>query len=307
VSGVSGPAGPVTGGPWAASGEFTPAPGGLPASGPMPPGGGIPPGGIPPGGFPPGGGFPSGGAFAPGGPAPGGGRAPARGSARRGGLAVVAAIVAAVVLLGGAATAGIVLLNRNDGDKGGGGTGQQTSNTGQQNGGTAGAKYAMTVLPENLCTKVDLGKLGTTYNKDTTAPFSSRNVTQFTSYSVCTVSRTRDTYDALSVVVSAFVFADTGLAVSTQKQALDTARSADPKTIVLTEIGEEAFAAQTLTQSTPGVMYYTVEARDGNLRLTLTGTATKINGPAPTDQEKRQFATDLAGIGKSVIAKLGSG
>jgi hypothetical protein len=307
VSGVSGPAGPVTGGPWAASGEFTPAPGGLAPSGPVPPGGAPAPGG----GFAPGGPAP-GGAFAPGGPAPRGGRAPARGSGRRGGLAVVAAIVAAVVLLGGAATAGIVLLNKDNGDKGGG-TGQQTSGTGQnggtgqQNGGTARAKYAMTALPENLCTKVDLGKLGTTYTKETTAPFSSRNVSQFTSYSVCTVSRARETGDALSVVVSAFVFADTSLAVSTQKQAFDTAKSADPKTIVLTEIGEEAFAAQTLTQSTPGVMYYNVEARDGNLRLTLTGTATKINGPAPTDQDKRQFATDLAGIAKSLIAKLGSG
>jgi hypothetical protein len=294
VSGVSGPSGPVTGGPWAASGEFTPAPGGLPTSGPMAPGA-FAPGGPAPGG-----------AFAPGGPAPGGRRAPGRGSARRGGLALVAAIAAAVVLLGGTATAGIVLLNGNDGGKGGG-TGQPTAGAsqGQPNGTSGPGKYQMTVLPENLCTKVDLGRLGTTYTKETTAPFSSRNVSSFVSNAACTVSRTRETYDALSVVVSAFVFADPNQAVSTQKQALDTAKGADPDTIVLTGLGEEAFAARTMTQSTAGVMTYTVEARDGNLRLTLYGTATKINGPAPTDQDRRQFATDLADVARSVVAKLG--
>jgi hypothetical protein len=277
----------VSGGPWP-SGEFTPA-AGLAASGTMPSGVG----------------------FAPGGPAPGGGLAPARRPAGRGGLAVVAAVAVAVLLLAGAGVTGLVLLNQKNASDGKGnnpGTGQTDAATnGQNNGGPASAKYAMSVLPENLCSKVALGKLATSYEKEVVAPSSSRIVNSFASNASCTMTRQRGTYDSLSVVLTVLVYADTGQAVTAQKQAHDTAKGADPDTIELPGIGNEAFAARTITQSTTQVLTLTVEARDGNMRLTLYGTATRIQGPGWGDQDRRQFATDLAEVVKSTVAKLGSG
>jgi len=306
VSGIGGPAGPVSGGfspvsgTWA-SGEFTPAPG-LAASGTMPSGVGFAPGGLAPGGGPV-----HGGGLVP------GGRPPAR---RSGGLAVVAAVVAALVLLAGAGGTGIWLLNRDDPGRktgnnnpttGSGQTGGAT--TGQGNGGNGAGKYQMAALPENLCSKVDLGKLGISFEKESNAPTNTRSVNAFVSNASCNLLRGHGSYDSLSVVLIAFVYADTGQAVSNQKQTLDSAKGADPDTIVLTGVGEEAFAARTLTQSSPQsqTLSYTIEARDGNMRMTLYGTSIRVQGQAFSDQERRQFANDLGDVAKSTIGKLGSG
>jgi hypothetical protein len=311
VSGASGPVsggfGPVSGGPWA-FGEFTPAHGGPAApgattSGPMAPGGGP--------GFAPGGGP----GFAPGG---GPGFAPARRPARRGGLVVVAAIVAAVVLLGGAGVTGLVLLNNNKNTPSGSGPGgNNTTGTGGQTGGgtgqddngggTGAAKYPMTALPENLCAKVDLGKLATSYETESQKPTFTRAVNPFISNATCGISRGHGQYDILTMNLMALVYADTGQARTAYTQAHDTAKGADPDLAALTGVGEEAHASQTITTSSNQVASYTVEARDGNLRLTLYGTGTRIDTSGWSDQERRQFITDLGDVVKATIAKLGSG
>jgi hypothetical protein len=305
VSGVSGPAGPVSGGFGAVSGqwgsgEFTPAPG-LAASGTMPSGVGFAPGGL-----------------APGGPglAPGGGRAPARRPGGRGGLAIVAAVAVAVLLLAGAAGTGVWLLNRDDPGKKTGnnspttGSGQTGggATTGENAGGPTAAKYQMSVLPENLCSKVDIGKFASSYEKELSAPYSVRNVNSFVSTAICSISRQRGN-DTLSLTLTMYVYADTNQAVTAQRQALDTAKVTDPNTIVLTGIGEEAHVAQTGNQSSSTVesVTYTVEARDGNLRMSLLGISTRIQGRSWTDQDRRQFANDLGDVVKTTIAKLGSG
>jgi hypothetical protein len=312
VSGVGGPPGPVSGGftPVSggpgASGEFTPAHGGptvsgAATSGPMAAGGGFAPGGLAPGGVP---------GFVPG-YAPGFG--PARRPARRGGLVVVAAIVAALVLLGGAGVTGLVLLNNNNKNTPSGnntttGTGGQTGGgPGQNNGGVGAAKYPMTVLPENLCSKVDLGKLATSYEKEYQKPSFTRTVNSFVSNATCALTRQHGGYDTLSVQVFALVYADTSQARTAYTQAHDTAKGADPNLAGLTGVGEEAHASQTITTSSNQVASYTIEARDGNLRLTLYGTGTRIDTSGWSDQERRQFITDLGEVVKASIGKLGSG
>ena len=289
VSGVSGPAGPVTGGPWAASGEFT-APSGV---------------AVPP----------AGGGLAPGGFAPSGGRPPARRS--RGGIAVLAALAVAVVLLAGAGVTGLVLLKGNDdGNRGGGGTGQPTSGTaqtggqatGQPNGKSAAAKYQMAVLPENVCTKLDLGKIGSAYEKDATAPSYTRTMNTYASVATCSLARQHGTFDLLSASLTAFVYADNNQAAASQKQVLDSAKLNDPNLTTLTGIGDEAFVGRTFTQSGANTtLMYTVEVRDGNLRLTLLGTVTRANGPEWSDQDRRQFINDLGAAAKATLAKFGSG
>ena len=295
VSGVSGPAGPVTGGPWAASGEFT-APSGV---------------AVPPAG----GGLASGGGLGPGGFAPSGGRPPARRS--RGGIAVLAALAVAVVLLAGAGVTGLVLLKGNDdGNRGGGGTGQPTSGTaqtggqatGQPNGKSAAAKYQMAVLPENVCTKLDLGKIGSAYEKDATAPSYTRTMNTYASVATCSLARQHGTFDLLSASLTAFVYADNNQAAASQKQVLDSAKLNDPNLTTLTGIGDEAFVGRTFTQSGANTtLMYTVEVRDGNLRLTLLGTVTRANGPEWSDQDRRQFINDLGAAAKATLAKFGSG
>jgi hypothetical protein len=281
----------------------------------MAPGGGFAPGAA---GFAPGGGP----GFAPAGgpgfaPAGGPGFAPARRPPRRGGLVVVAAIVAAVVLLGGAGVTGLVLLNNNKSpggngpsgnNNGGAGTGGQTGGgSGQNNngGGTGSAKYPMTVLPEDLCTKVDLGKLATSYEKETQKPSSTRAVNSFVSNATCSIARQHG-YDTLSVQLFVLVYADTEQAKTAYTQAHNTAKGADPDLVVLPGVGEEAHASQTITTSANQVATYTIEARDGNLRMTLYGTGTRINTAGWSDQERRQFITDLGEVAKSSIGKLGS-
>jgi hypothetical protein len=51
---------------------------------------------------------------------------------------------------------------------------------------------------------------------------------------------------------------------------------------------------------------YAVEARDGNLRLTVLGTLLKANRQIPGDAQLQRFSRDLAEVAKSVIGTFGS-
>jgi actin-like ATPase involved in cell morphogenesis len=220
--------------------------------------------------------------------------------------ALVAAVVAVLVLAG--AVTSIVMLNRKDpGDQRGGG-GQPTASAGQPSAGaTSGpptpGRYAMTVLPEKPCTTFTLGRLATVYNRQDGPPATDvLSVNVSASYATCSMYRRDRNSDTLLISVTAVVHADTAQAVSTQKVALDNAKGTDPGLMVLTGIGQEAFAARA-TNISSWTMTYNAEARDGNLRLSVHG---KSNIQTPTDEQMRQFGRDLAEVARSAIAKLGS-
>jgi hypothetical protein len=117
--------------------------------------------------------------------------------------------------------------------------------------------------------------------------------------------KSNQAHDTLDVTVTAVIDADTTKAVSKQKTAFDAARSGDPAMTVLTGIGEEAFATRK-TAEYPGQVTYAVEARDGNLRLTVLGTLLKANRQIPGDAQLQRFSRDLAEVAKSVIGTFGS-
>jgi hypothetical protein len=165
----------------------------------------------------------------------------------------------------------------------------------------------MEVLPEKLCTTVALGSLATTYDIYVSTPTSTRKLNPYASKATCEYTRSRANNDTFSISVTAVVWAETDKAVSDQKQEYGVAKRTDPNMIVLTGIGEEAFAARALTQPVPGIVEYTIEARDGNLRLTVQGKIAKANRQPPGDEQVRQFARDLAEVTGSILAKLGNG
>jgi hypothetical protein len=215
----------------------------------------------------------------------------------------------AVLLVAG--VTGIALLYRKDADRHGA-TDRPTAGTSQPNGTTtatptrtpAPGKYALAVLPDKLCTKVALGKLGTIYNSYNATPTNTQTANASASNATCWISKSTQTHDTLDVTVSALVHADTAKVVSEQQAAFDAAKTADPNMIVLTGVGEEAFAARRVAEY-PGQVTYAAEARDGNLRVTVLGTVLKANRQIPNDEQLRQFGRDLAEIAKSVITKLG--
>jgi hypothetical protein len=281
--GISSPAGPVIRGTQAPA-ESTSGPGGPAAAGAVPDGNGLAPDDP-----------------APGNPAPGDGPAPARSGRPR---AVVAAVVVGVLL------AGVIGLLKWMAADNSGASGQPTATTSHPGGarsasGTpAPGKYAMAVLDEKLCTKVALGKLGTTYSSQSREPISTRAGNSSIGTTTCSISRRSQTQGSLSITVIAVVYAFTNQAVSSQKLAFDAATDTDPNVMTLTGIGEEAFATRAETTAVPWEMAYTADARDSNLRLEVLG-ITDIR--TPSDEQMRQFARDLGEVAKSAIATLASG
>jgi hypothetical protein len=279
ISGTSGPAGPVTGGPTPAADDRSSASAA------------------------------SGRASAANGLAPRGGLAPARSGRRR---VVTAAVVAVLLLAGVTAT---VLLNRKDNDGKGGANGQLTTSTNQSPG-----KYAAAVLPEKLCTKVSIGRLAGIYtHQAANTPTDTRSVDASVSNATCSIYRANsERYDSdrLDLLVIVIIFVDTAAAVSAQKMAFNVAQGVDPNSMVLTGIGEEAFAARTPARTPARNPYkdaaedaftYIAEARDGNLRLSVAGTIVKANQQLPSDEQIRQFGRDVAEVARLVLANLGSG
>jgi hypothetical protein len=258
----------------------------------MPPGGLAPPNGLTRGGLP-------------------------RDAARRGrrtGLIVALVALGLLLLVGtpiGVAT--FLLSDSGDGGKGGTGTKNPTTGTGsgghQPTGGSTKAKYAVTVQPENLCSKIDIGPLAAAYNKETVAPVYSRNLNTYLGTATCGLSRGDGQYATLSLTILAFVYSDTTQAVNAQKQVLDSAKLNDPKVVTLTGVGEEAFATRVaLPSNTPDlVAAYTVEARDGNLRWTVTGTATHGDASSWSDKQRTELTNNLATVVKNSNARLAAG
>jgi hypothetical protein len=283
VSGVSGPAGPVSGGPWAASGEVTSDPRGPAASDEVPAENGLAPGGL----------------------------APSRSGRSR---ALVAAVVVAVFLLAGASVAGIMLFNGDDDGKRGV-TGQPTASASQSGAGVstvassrtpAPGKYAAAALPEKLCAKVSLRRLSGIYTSYANTPEDTRSGDASARNATCTMFLSNPANDTLDLSLTAVLYTDTAEAAAAQQMVFNSAKGTDPNLITLTGTGEEAFAARTRSTSvTEGSYTYVAEARDGNLRLSVIGTVVKANRQAPGDAQIRQFGRDVGEVATSLLAKLG--
>jgi hypothetical protein len=271
----------------------------------MPGGGFAPPGGQAPGGFGPG-------------PAPGGfgpHRPPARSGGRSTGLILGIVAAALVLLIAVPVTVGYVLLK--DDEPGGSGGNRPSPNagsgpaqTGGPGGGSGAAKYKQTALPENLCATVDLGRLATTYDDETATPVHQRTLGTTVSSGFCTIQRQRTSPNiVMSISITAFIYADPTQAVTAQKQVLDSAKLNDPNVVTLSGIGDEAFANRVTQASSASDLLasYAVEARDGNLKWTVYGTAAKVSGSGWTDRERSELVNDLAAMVKNSIAKMGTG
>jgi Hsp70 protein len=222
---------------------------------------------------------------------------------RRSRLAVVAGVLAALALVVAATTAALVWSGR--------------VKPGPASGGTAGAgagptastpgRYAVSLLPENLCDKVEVGRLGSTFESEAAPSQHSRNLTTVVGTATCTVLRQHGTAIAsASITFTAFIYADTNLAVAAQKQNLDNAKLNDPKLGVVTGLGDEAFVNRMPSGTSAKDAHYALEARDGNLRWTVYLIATRVTGSAWTDQERSQLVSDLEAAAKATQAKLAS-
>jgi hypothetical protein len=306
---VSGGFIPVSGAPWPVSGG--PAAGGFdPSSGGFAHGGGAPSGTFAsPHGGPSAGGFAS-----PGGPAHGGLAPPAR-PRGRGGLVLVAAVVAGVMVLLGAGVAGVVWFNHDEDPDRTAGNGPGATSSGQPTGQQAsgqptGGRYAVTNLPENLCEKVDLGPLGANYKKDLTAPYYQRTLTTVVGTSTCTLGRQNDATTAfLTVTFLAYVYADTNLAVTTQKQALDNAKLNDQGVVTVDGVGDEAFIYRLSVTGSGAASQpanYSFEMRESNLRWTISVVATRVSGNAWSDQERSKLVSDISAAVKATKVRYGT-
>ncbi|GIJ43382.1 hypothetical protein Val02_02680 [Virgisporangium aliadipatigenens] len=306
---VSGAAGPISGAGGPVPGGAGPVPGGAPVSGAAggygagsagafggaAPGGPGVYGGPGPGGFPGGGpqGFGHGPAVRP--PRP----------ARSGAAVGVTAAVAVLVVLGLLVGIGVVgwLVTRGDdtGNRATGGpsagptTGREAagSPTGRQN---AQAKYEVTVIPENPCSKVDIGAFAQQFSEQSIDPTASRQLTTGYGYGSCSHSRTRNTTEAvLTLTYTLSVFDDPNVAVTTQKQAYDNAKLNSQFVPTISGLGEEAYLTDRVGSAATSDrdVNYTLEMRDGNLRWSVLLIASSVTGGPWTEQQRAQFRTDL--------------
>jgi hypothetical protein len=221
---------------------------------------------------------------------------------------LVSAIVAGVLALLGAGVAGAVWLNR--GADANPASGNGSTSSGQAPAQSAAGRYSIANLPENLCDRIDLDPLVVNYQKQPSAPFYQRTLTAVVGTSSCAVGRQNDAASAfLSVTFLAYVYADTNLAVTTQRQAFDTAKLNDKAVVTLTGVGEEAFVYRmTVTSSAASSqpVNYSLEMRDSNLRWTVSVVASRASTTDWTDQERSQLIEDITAAVKASKAKYGN-
>jgi len=314
VSGGAGPAAPVSGNLAPVSGGFAPVTGSsMPisavpvapvspvAGGPRPPTFNAPPRPMPapmsgpvPGQMP--GQFP--------GQLPGQLPPPAK---KRSALPVILVGVLALLLLGGGGVVALTYFNRPDKPGAAGSDGPSNHpSTNATGSGAKAVKYHNDVLPENLCTVVDLGHLATAFEKEASAPNHQFTVTAGTGVDSCTISRQHAAaVSFLSMIFTAVVYTDTNIATSQQKSAADDAAANHYTTIPLTGVGDEAFLVPySVTSSNKDTdASYQAQVRDGNLRWTVTLSEIRSNEKW-SDAERQQMLDDLAATVKATHKKL---
>jgi hypothetical protein len=222
-------------------------------------------------------------------------------------LQLVAGVAALLLVIVAGATVAVFVTRSKGASTTGGGTGTGTTAGPAPATQVSPGKYKVTMLPENLCDKVDMGRFATSYDKDATAPSHQRNLSTVVGTATCSLSRQHGTVDSIaSLVYTAFVYTDTNLAKQAQQQVRDNAKLNDPALVAVTGVGDEAFVNKMpQNSSTDGkTAQYAMEVRDGNLRWTVYAIVSRITGAAWTKQELTQIVADLEASVKASNTKL---
>jgi molecular chaperone DnaK len=222
---------------------------------------------------------------------------------KRSTLPIILAGVITLIVLGGGGAFALTYFNRSDQPNAAGSTPPSNNPTGT---GAKPLKYHNELLPDNLCTVVDLGHLSTSFEKEATAPNHQFNVTAGTGVDSCTISRQHAAaVSFLTILYNVILFTDTNIAISQQKSAADDAAANHYTTIPLTGLGDEAFIAPyTVSSSSQDTTAsYIAQVRDGNLRWTVNLSEVRSNEKW-SDAERQQMIDDLAATVKATHKKL---
>jgi hypothetical protein len=217
-------------------------------------------------------------------------------------LIILAGVIAVLVLAGG----GVFALNtfgKPDNPSHASSTGPNNTPT---DAGAKALKYHNEMLPEDLCTVVDLGHLAAAFEKEAQAPNHSFSVTAGTGVASCTVSRQHAAaVSFLTILYNAIIFTDTNIATSNYKSARNDTTANRYTPTPLSGIGDEAYLApypmSSVNQDTSAS--YAVQVRDGNLRWTVTMTETRTNEKW-SDADRQQMMDDLAATVQATHKKL---
>jgi len=242
---------------------------------------------------------------------------PARRASRARTATLAGAVAVAAVL--GLGTAGYLLTTRAGAGpsgtaattSGAPGTGGGPARSGTAAGSTAPAKYTATKLPRNLCPTVDLAGLARTFPTQSSAPVNQSNLSTAVSSFSCILGRQRGSGTALvtaGIVVTALVFTDTNLAVTTLTSYHDNAALNDPGLSAVSGLGNEAFVFRQPVDSSSAATNANswLYARDGNLLWQIQVNANS-SGRAWTEVERTQLRDDLVAAARATQAKLPAG
>jgi hypothetical protein len=228
---------------------------------------------------------------------------PASPATKRSMLPIILAGVIALLVLGGGGVFALSYFGKPDKPNAAGSTPPSNNPTGT---GAKPLKYHNELLPENLCTVVDLGHLSTSFEKEASAPNHQFNVTAGTGVDSCTISRQHAAaVSFLTILYNVIIFTDTNIAIGQQKSAADDAAANHYTTIPLTGLGDEAFIAPyTVSSSSQDTTAsYIAQVRDGNLRWTVTLSEVRSNEKW-SNAERQQMIDDLATTMKATHKKL---
>jgi len=223
---------------------------------------------------------------------------------KRSALPIILAAVIALIVLGGGGIFAVSYFGKPDNPNVVGST--PPSNNDASGAAAKPLKYHNDLLPENLCTVVDLGHLATSFEKEASAPNHQFSVTAGTGVASCTVNRQHGVAASfLTVLYNAIMFTDTNIAISNYKSARDDTVANRFTPTPLSGLGDEAYLApyplSSVNQDTTGS--YAVQVRDGNLRWTVTMTESRPNEKW-SDADRQQMMDDLAATVKATHKKL---
>jgi hypothetical protein len=236
---------------------------------------------------------------------------------RRIAVVAVAAVLTALLVLAGGTTAALLLVNRDGAGTAADGGNRFSPGPFGTAGGTPGAsaskapaKYDIRQAPENLCEKVDLSALATVFETAGDTPDARRNVSTYLSNASCILSRAHNGRDGLAISIAtmafgAYIFTESAAATQAHQQSFDNAKLNVPTVTGVPGLGEEAFIYREKGNTAdPGSdASYVVEARDANLRWTVSLTATHLDGKW-TDSERNDLESRLITVAKASFTKF---
>ena len=227
---------------------------------------------------------------------------------QRRGVAVLAVVAstALLVLLGGA-TGGYLLLKQKSGGSANPGVSASASHAPSAS--AVPIKYIAGKLPQNICEKIDIGTLGTTFEKASSAPVGSRYLNTIVGTFSCLIGREHDasgTYvstGSLNVTVS--VYTDGNMAATTYRTIFDSAKLNGPVTEI-SGVGDHAFIFQQPVPSggSNGVATFELDARDANLTWNISLTVSQMSTTGWSDRDRAKFKDQLVAALKASIANV---